>query len=100
MRMSYRAPGEERITKESIPKDLGVLMKDTLDFDAKIDGMVKRARRKMGWMLRVFRTREAMALLPIYKSLVLPHLEYACQLRSPSDMTSIRKQFKGHLHQD
>ena len=44
----------------------------------------------MGWILRVFGTREVTDLLPVFKSLLLPHFEYACQLWFPSDMDSIR----------
>ena len=91
METPYKAQGGEPIEKKSNVKDLGVVMEDTLGFDLQIDGMVKKARRKMGWLLRVFRTREAAALLPIYKSLVLPHLEYACQLWCPADLATIRK---------
>ena len=45
----------------------------------------------MGWVLRVFKTRDPAPMPMIFKSLVLPHLEYACQLWSPADVGSIRK---------
>ena len=35
------------------------------------------------WILRTFRTRETTSLLTLYKSLVIPLLEYCCQLWSP-----------------
>ena len=44
----------------------------------------------MGWILRVFCAREVTDLLPVFKCLVLPHLEHASQLWFPSDMASIR----------
>ena len=66
MRTSCKAQRGESIKKKSSVKDLGVLMEDTLGFAMQIGGMVKRARIKMEWKLRVLRIREVVALLPIY----------------------------------
>ena len=38
----------------------------------------------IGWVLRSFRSRESYILLSVFKSLVQPHLDYCCQLWSPS----------------
>ena len=40
------APGGESVTKESMVKDLRVLMDDKLDFYMQIEYMVKKARKK------------------------------------------------------
>ena len=45
--------------------------------------MVKKARSQVGWILRTFRTRKRSPMLTLYKSLVLPLVEYCCQLWSP-----------------
>ena len=37
----------------------------------------------MGWMLRVFLSRERSLMLTYLKSLVIPPLEYCCQLWNP-----------------
>ena len=37
----------------------------------------------MGWVLRVFQSRECSLMLTLLKSLVIPQLEYCCQLWSP-----------------
>ena len=45
--------------------------------------IVKKARDKMGWMLRVFQSRQRSLMLTLLKSLVIPLLEYCCQLWNP-----------------
>ena len=37
----------------------------------------------MGWVLRVFQSRKRSHMLTHLKSLVIPILEYCCQLRNP-----------------
>ena len=37
----------------------------------------------MGWVLRVFQSRERSLMLTLLKSLVIPLLEYCCQLWNP-----------------
>ena len=37
----------------------------------------------MGWVLRVFQSRERYLMLTLLKSLVIPLLEYCCQLWNP-----------------
>ena len=64
-------------------KDLGVLMTDSADFDVQICKVVKQAKGKMGWILRIFATREQQAMLSLYRALVMPILEYCSQLWSP-----------------
>ena len=48
-----------------------------------IHNVVKKARSQTGWILRTFRTRKTLPMLTLYKSLVVPLLEYCCQLWSP-----------------
>ena len=69
-------------TKEHI-KDLGVILSADGNFTLHIQDVVKRARSQAGWILRTFRTRERLPMLTLYKSLVIPLLEYCCQLWSP-----------------
>ena len=37
----------------------------------------------MGWVLRVFQSRKRSLVLTLLKSLVIPQLEYCCQLWNP-----------------
>ena len=44
----------------------------------------------MGWVLRVFQSRERSLMLTLLKSLVIPLLEYCCQLWNPWKVKDIQ----------
>ena len=43
------------------------------------------------WIFRTFKTREKSAMLTLYKSLVLPHLEYCSVIWAPSTVADLQK---------
>lgn len=86
----YRGPSGERIGRVECTRDLGVIMTDTGDFDQHIERVVTRSKRKIGWIWRTFRTRKVEQMLTLYKSLILPTLEYCCQLWCPSTVGMIQ----------
>ena len=69
-------------TKKQV-RDLGIMMSNTATFMLHIRNIVKKARDKIGWMLRVFQSRQLSLMLTVLKSLVIPQLEYCCQLWNP-----------------
>ena len=92
--MSYRADTNETVpvymANDGSPietvnhvSDLGVLVDSNGNFTAHIHNVVKRARSQVGMILRTFKTREILPMLTLYKSLVVPLLEYCCQLWDP-----------------
>jgi hypothetical protein len=64
--------------------DLGVKMSYKCDWKDQIEKAVGKANRMASWVFRNTVSRTKSVLLPIYKSLVRPHLEYCVQLWSPS----------------
>ena len=72
-------------------RDLGVTMSSDATFSMHITKQCIAASLKCGWILRTFRTRERVPLLALWKSLVLPTLDYCCQLWSPSTAGLIQK---------
>ena len=72
-------------------KDLGVKMSDSAKFENNIDKCVKKGNQYTGWILRSFRTRDNRAMMTLFRAMVLPHLEYCCQLWSPVDKGQIRQ---------
>ena len=64
--------------------DLGVKMSYKCDWKDQIEEEVGKANRMASWVFRNTVSRSKSVLLPIYKSLVRPHLEYCVQLWSPS----------------
>ena len=64
-------------------KDLGVHVDPLLNFDEHITKIVKKARGMSGLIFRTMSCREKEILLPLYKALVGPILEYANPVWSP-----------------
>ena len=64
-------------------KDLGVIMNNKATFTEHLDKAVKKARQKMGWVLRTFKSRQKWFMRHMFKSLVIPHLDYCSQLWMP-----------------
>ena len=71
-------------------KDLGVLMSSTAEFSEHISSTALSANLKAGWVLRTFRTRYPVLMLALWKSLILPIIDYCCQLWSPSAVGQIQ----------
>ena len=68
------------------------MISNTATFTLHIRNTVKKARDKMGWVLRVFQSLERSLMLTLLKSLVIPLLEYCCQIwnpRKPKDIQAI-----------
>ena len=59
------------------------MMSNIATFTLHIINIVKKARDKMGWVLRVFQSRKRSLILTPFISLVIPLLEYYCQLWNP-----------------
>ena len=78
----YEAPNGALINLKDSVRDLGVTITSDAKFDTHINATVQKCRKQMGWILRVFSTREERPMMTLYKSLVMPIAEYCCQLWS------------------
>lgn len=87
----YTTPEGAIINQSNHLRDLGVTISDNASFDCHITNVVAKARRNMGWIFRTFQTRDAHTLITLYKALILPIVEYCCQLWSPTSIGQIRK---------
>ena len=88
---TYLAANNQPILKPQNVKDLGVTMDGEADFELHISKMVSSARRQAGWVLRTFRSRKRETMVTLYKSTVLPILEYCSQLWNPNKLKMIRQ---------
>ena len=82
----YISPTHDIIKSVTTVRDLGVAMSNSCDFNAHIDKSVKTCSRLVSWILRTFTTRDSTTMLTLFKSIVLPILEYACQLWNPKSL--------------
>ena len=87
----YLQPNGEPIETVDEVRDLGIVMSSTAVFDSQINTAAIKSNRQAGWVLRVFKTRQELPLMTLYKSLIRPHLEFCCQLWSPVRVGMIRK---------
>ena len=89
--VSYLTPDGQPINQVRTVRDLGVTMQDSASFECHLDNVCTKGRQQAGWVMRTFRTRESKPMLTLYKAMVLPHLEYCCQLWSPIKVGNILK---------
>ena len=86
----YVAPDGSPIEQKQQLRDLGVIMSDTAKFEDQIKAVVVKSKQQMGWILRSFSTREAYPMLTLFRAMVLPLIEYCCQIWSPRTVGNIR----------
>ena len=80
---SYKTPAGEDIPNEDTIKDLGIHMSRNMKFHDHIETTASKCRSLSGWILRTFTTREAVPMLKLFNSLLLPRIDYCSQLWSP-----------------
>ena len=81
-RQSYFLGGNEpKVVDEE--KDLGVVFSESFSWFNHIQESIGKAKRMTSWILRNVLSREVDVLLPVYKSMMRPHLEYCVQGWAP-----------------
>ena len=61
-------------------KYLGVILNDEGNFKDHIEKALRKARKKLGWILRSFKSRNKWFMKHLFKTLVIPHIDYWSQL--------------------
>ena len=88
---SYQV-SENHVLSPSIElRDLGIGVRADLSWSQHIQNMVNKAQLIASWVLSVFRSRDAILMLTLYKSLIRSHLEYCCPIWHPSKVGDIQK---------
>ena len=72
-------------------KDIVVTIDDDLTFEPHILEIVKKANERCGMFRRNFDFVDAEIFPLLYKTVVIPHLEYAASVWSPRKMEQIKK---------
>ena len=86
----YLSPSLNIINSQQHIIDLGVTMSSDCPFYEHIDLKIKQCRQLTGWILCTFKAKDKSTMLTLFKSLVLPRLEYGCQLWGPATVNQIR----------
>jgi exonuclease III len=87
----YTSHDGKQIESKINLRDLGVKMNNTGDFSDHLIEIASKARKQMGWVLRTFKTRDTLPMLTLFRSLVVPLLEYCCQLWNPHKVGEIQR---------
>ena len=89
-RASYQI-GQCVLASRPSERDLGVVIDERLSFQCQVDSVVNRARRLVALMLHAVRSRSVTVIMPLYKSLIRPLLEYACAVWNPHLLKQIKQ---------
>ena len=77
----YFTPNQENVIEEKETlRDLGVILSSNMKFSEHIDKITATVNKKMGWILRTFRSRDTFFMKLLWKQLLQPHVDYCSQL--------------------
>jgi hypothetical protein len=82
---------DEVIERFNSLRDLGVQLSDDGKFDEHIENTCNKSRKKCGWLLRTFYSRNTHFMKQMFKSLVQPHVDYCSVLWMPQEGCSMDK---------
>ena len=86
---TYTTPNGETIDISSELKDLGITIDSDFTFTTHIHNIIAKGKRMAGWALRAFESRDTKTMSTLLKQLVIPMVEYGCEIWSPVDQTAI-----------
>lgn len=75
--------GGKPLGESKMEKDLGVLVDDKLSNSSQCQAAASKANKILACIKRGINSRDKSIILPLYNSLVRPHLEYAVQFWAP-----------------
>ena len=82
--------GDQELEVIDSEKDLGVMVDDKLKFHVHTAYATKKANQMLGVIKRTYRTRDAVTMTTLYKSMVRPHLEYGNAIWGPCYMGDLK----------
>ena len=88
---NYKSPDGSHIETCALVKDFGAWMSDRCDIHDHISKTISKAKKITGWAMRSFKTRKKLPMLTLLRALIIPIMEYCCQLWNPAQIGLIRQ---------
>ena len=85
----YKSPEGKQIPETELTTDLGLNVNNKGHFGDHIKIKTSKAKQMSGYILRTFIIRNPEPMLTLFKSLVLPHIEYCCIIWNPHKQQEI-----------
>ena len=82
-KIPYKIDEENNLQNSEVVKDLGINVTAPLSWEHQYTSMINEAKRMSGWIFRTFRTRNSEILLFLFKTFVIPKVEYGSQVWNP-----------------
>ena len=101
--ITYKTPEGDTIPETELARDLGVYHNSSGNYSDHIKLKAAKAKQISGYVLRTFITRKPEPMLILFKSLVLPIIEYSCIVWNPhtqyeiSQLESVQRNFTCRL---
>ena len=83
--------GGKILASHTSERDLGVIVQSNLKVDMQCNKAASEANKRLGMIKRNFRFKSRSVMLPLYKSIVRPHLDYCVQAWRPHYRKDIDK---------
>ena len=88
---TYSISDEQMLSPVEELRDLGVLVTEKLSWSLNIHSLIVKTTAMASWVLSVFKSRDRLVMLTLYKSLVRSHIEYCCPLWHPNKISEIQR---------
>ena len=80
--MSYDC--DEPITPDETVRDLGIMMNNSGNYSDHISYIYKKCKKRIGWILRSFKNRSIQFMRFVWRTYIVPIINYSSQLYSPT----------------
>ena len=83
LKTQYTIDDDNNLQSSENVKDLGIYISEDLSRDLHITTAINSSKKFANWILRTFTSRNKDIIIFLFKTFVVPRLEYGCQVWSP-----------------